>query len=70
MTALIHFQGTIEAVMQYDGNFELHDTYGKLKWSTGTKSNIPSNLILQNDGNLVLYDGNMSPIWATNTWNN
>jgi len=64
---LINVQSIVKAVLYDDGDFVLYDDDGKLKWSTGTKSNGPSILLLQNDGNLVLIDQSKNILWTTNT---
>ncbi|MEU8512824.1 hypothetical protein AB0C76_14710 [Kitasatospora sp. NPDC048722] len=61
-----------KAIMQYDGNFVVYDTFKNALWATGTNNgcNPAANwLRIQNDANLVVYrphgDGAWTPVWSS-----
>ena len=60
---------SLQAVMQYDGNFLLMDQYRKnWYWATQTSGFDAALLYLQNDGNLVIKSAAIGNVlWATYT---
>ncbi len=64
--------GAGKAIMQYDGNFVVYDTFKNAKWSSATNFNCnPSaNWVrLQDDSNLVVYRPHSgspwTPVWSS-----
>jgi hypothetical protein len=67
--SLLSSAGTVEAVMQDDGNFVIYQKEPrKAIWSTssGGKGSSSSHINFQTDYNFVLYDGS-SVLWASHT---
>lgn len=56
------------AIMQWDGNFVVYDSFNNHFFDTGTSGNPGAFIIIQDDGNLVVYasDG-LTPLWWSHT---
>lgn len=64
-----------KAIVQDNGNMEIQDRNGRVRWSTNTASKAvnyskPFRGVMQQDGNLVIMDSNNSPLWAANYFAN
>ncbi|MDZ8260193.1 hypothetical protein [Nostoc sp. ChiQUE01b] len=64
---LISPNGQYKAVLQYDGNFILYNSFNIPLWSSNTFDTGAKYIVMQYDCDLVIYGFNAIPIWATFT---
>ena len=63
-------KGSVQAIVQRDGNFVVSKKNEEIQWSTNTTGNWNASLILEDDGNLILFSSTNEQLWSTNTSSN